>query len=288
MISLLLTLIFSLNAGATPPEHGGEPPQRIIANAPSNAEIVCALGACDRLVGVSAYVTYPDQTRELPKVGGLDDPDLEKILALRPDLVIQRGHNAHVAGLCERHGIAMYEDRTDSLATLYTTIRDLGGLLGEADKARALTDSIRGQLDDIAAGAAQHRPRVLLALRSRDRLTPLTTVGKPSYLHEVIEIAGGTNVFGDVDVAYPEVGLEEVIARQPDIIIEAMPGATLTPEEIENIVKQWDAVPAVPAIRNKAIHVLTADYVLTPSPRVVLLAKKLHELFTDEATARAD
>lgn len=288
MASLLFLLLALLQPATDTSADALPPARRIIANAPSNVEVVCALGATDRLVGVSAYATYPPTIKDLPKVGGLDDPDLERIVALKPDLLLQRGHNPHVTELCARHGIRLYVDRTDSLATLYGTIADIGGMIGREEAAQELATSIREHLERVAREAPPRRPRVLLALRSRDRLTPLTTVGKPSYLHEVIEIAGGTNVFGDMEVPYPEITLEDVIARAPDIIIEAQPGAELTPDEAERLTAQWAELRSVPAVRNSAIHVLTEDYVLTPSPRVVLLADRLHGLFTSEATERAE
>ena len=115
--------VLALGPSADPTDRAA--PQRIIANAPSNAEIVCALGAGDRLVGVSRYVSYPPELKDLPRLGGLDDPDLEAILTLRPDLILQRGHNEHVARLCARHGISLYHDRTDSLPSLFTTIEEI-------------------------------------------------------------------------------------------------------------------------------------------------------------------
>jgi ABC-type Fe3+-hydroxamate transport system substrate-binding protein len=282
----LIMLGCCLAAAADDRDPATAPPQRIIANAPSNAEIVCALGAGDRLVGVSSYVSYPEHVRELPQVGGLHDPDLEGILALRPDLLLQRGHNEHIAALCKRHGIRMYIDRTDSLQSLYATIDELGAILGCEKQADELVESIRSRLAELSSNPPAQRPRVLFALRSPDRLAPLTTVGRPSYLHAVIEIAGGENVFGDLEAAYPTVGLEEIIAARPDVILDAMPGASMSEEKIKELKKQWEALRTVPAVANSDIHVLTEDYVLTPSPRVTLLAERLHAIFTSEATKR--
>lgn len=287
MRNLTLAIFASLLAPlqTAPPPPAGEP-TRIIANAPSNVEIVCALGAEDLLVGVSDYAKYPESICKLPRVGGLDDPDLEAIVALRPDLVIQRGHNEHVASLCARLGIRMYEDRTDSLPSLYTTITELGDLLNRRQQATDLCHSIRSRLEAIARQAPHDRPRVLLALRSPDRLAPMTTVGKLSYLHAVIELAGGLNIFADAGIAYPTIGLEEIVARSPDVILDALPGEAIDETRRRELLAQWARLATVPAVQRGDIHFLTEDYVLTPSPRVTLLAARLNEIFAADRSIR--
>jgi iron complex transport system substrate-binding protein len=257
-------------------------PRRIIANAPSNAEIVCALGHADRLVGVSKYVTYPPELAKLPRVGGLDDPDLERIVALKPDLILQRGHNEQVAALCQRLDARLYRDRTDSLPSLYQTITDVGGLLGCAERAVKLNDSIKARLDRIAEAAPTKRPRVLLVLRSPDRLAPMTTVGESSFLNDLITIAGGDNVFGESALAYPQIGLEEVIVRQPDIILDVHAGETFSEARRAQLIAQWDVLDMVPAVHDKRVHLVTADHLLIPSPRMVDSVELLHRIFIDK------
>ena len=102
----------------------------------------------------------------------------------------------------------------------------------------------------------------------------------------MIALAGGHNVFGHVDVAYPQIGLEEVIAAQPEIILDVLPGEAIDAARREALLSQWQAVDATPAVRNKRVYFLTEDYVLIPSPRIVLLAEKLVEIFTAAAPTR--
>jgi len=279
-----LVFLASLSpVSAAEPTPVGPTPIRILANAPSNAEIVCALGVCDRLVGVSTFVTFPPELRSLPRIGGLQDPDLEAIVALHPDLLLQRGHNEHVIALCRKHGIRLYVDRTDSMSSLYTTISELGAIMAREAQAATLNEDIRVQLAKIAENAPEQPPRVLLALRSPDRLAPLTSVGEPSFLHEIIKLAGGRNVQAHSQVPYPTLDLEEIIAAQPDIILDVMPGRELSAADHQEIVVQWSRLRTVPAVRQGRIHVLTEDYALTPSPRVVLLAERLNKIFRGEA-----
>jgi ABC-type Fe3+-hydroxamate transport system substrate-binding protein len=256
--------------------------RRVIANAPSNAEIVCALGAADRLVGVSRYVDFPEQLAPLPRVGGLDDPDLETLVALRPDLILQRGHNPHVERLCQKNGIRLYQDRTDSLATLDRTIAEIGGLLEREPQADALRQSIRKRLAAIRARAPDSHPRVLLAIRAPDRLAPVTTVGQPSFLTEVIAIAGGESVYADNPIAYPQIGLEEVIAARPDVILDVLPGERIDAQREQELRAQWDRLADLPAVRSGRVHFLTEAHVLVPGPRVVQVAQRFFELIHPE------
>ena len=264
-------------------ESGAATPRRVIATAPSNVEIVCALGAGERLVGVSPYVTYPPTVHDLPKVGGIQDPDLEAILALRPDLVILRGRNVHLERLCAENGIRLYDDQTDSLPSLFVTIRELGDLLDLPQEARKVGDALRARLEAVrTAAAARPRLRVLLTLRSPDKLGSMTTVGKGSYLNAVVELAGGKNVFGDLEVAYPQISLEEIVVRQPEVIIEAMPGEVIDDARRRQLLAQWKAVGTLQAAQSGRIHYLTENYVLIPSPRAAQLAEKLEALFASE------
>ena len=114
-------------------------------------------------------------------------------------------------------------------------------------------------------------------MRGPDRLANISTVGKGSYLHELIELAGGKNVFGDLDVAYPQVSLEEIVARRPEVIIEVSPGGRPAGGHVQ-LTTQWHPLQQIPAVRNGRVHVLTEDYALIPSPRLVLLAEKLLSL----------
>jgi iron complex transport system substrate-binding protein len=267
------------------------PPRRIIALAPNTVEIIAELGALDRLIGVSEFTVHPPEASHLARIGGLRDPDLESILKLRPDLVILRGRQENLETLCANRGIAVYHDPTNRLADLYRAITDLGGILDRQQQADALCNRIRGQLDDVRRRAdGKPRVRVLMSMRSPDRLSDIGTPARGSYLHELIELAGGDNIFGDLDAAYPQVGIEEIVARRPDVILEIMPGFKPAADEAA-ITDQWRALSAIPAVRDGRIYVITDEYALIPSPRIALLAQKLlallhPEVAVDDSSAR--
>ncbi len=256
-------------------------PRRIITIAPNSAEIIAALGAADRLVAVSTFTDFPPELGKLPRIGGPADPDVEAILRLAPDLLVLRGHCLEVESLCRDNGIAVYMDPTETLDDIFTNITQLGDLLDKKIEARAMTESLRGQLDRVrVALEGRPRPRVLYTIaRSPDSLKRVSTTGKGTFLDKIITLAGGQNVFGNVDMAYPDVSMESIVAAQPEVIIEAMPEVKLTNELRGRILDDWRRLGGMPATRDGRVYILT-DEDLIPSPRIVdsirRIAKLLH------------
>ncbi len=255
-------------------------PQRIITIAPNSAEIICSLGAGDRIVGVSKFCTYPPELSDRTRVGGLFDPNLERILALRPDLVVLRGQNDAVSDLCREHGIRRYVDRTESLPDVEACIRELGRLLGRSERADAMVSKFQARLDAVRRRVAgQRRPRVLLTVSRRsDRLANILTTGKGTFLDQMLDIAGGVNAFGHVEMAYPQISPEAILARRPDVIIELMPEERFTPEIERQMREQWRALGPIPAITGNHIWFVTDDNGLIPSPRYVEIVEKVSRM----------
>ncbi len=263
------------------------PPRRIITIAPNAAEVICALGACDAIVGVSKFCVYPPQLKKRPKVGGLFDPDLEKIVALRPDVVVLRGRSERLEELCRRRGIEMHLDETETLRDVETSITRLGRLVGRTDKATELVDQFRRRLDAIRKRTANRkRPRVLLTVsRLPDRLANLLTTGRGTFLDEMIEIAGGINVFGHLDMAWPQVSVEGIVARRPEVIIELMPEVELTLVLEKRMLAQWRQVGSVPAVVGGRVLFVNDDHCLIPSPRYVEIIDKVSRILHPEANS---
>ncbi len=294
MIARPAILLFSLCsfAGCAPKPPPGAaatapaPPSRIVAFAPSSTEIVAALGAADRLVAVGTFCTFPPEVASLPKIGGQFDPDLESILRLKPDLIILRGHNREVEQLCASQRIPVYRDPTETLATLYETVRALGGILDRGDAAQTLVRRIQLRLDAIAAAVAeQPRPRVFVAIARRDpsSLAGVLTASDRTFIGELITLAGGNNVFGSLEMDYPEVSPEAIVAAAPEVIIEARPEAEPDPLLNDRIREAWGRLGPVPAVADNRVHVLTDDNTLIPSPRVVEVVSALARLLHPEA-----
>jgi iron complex transport system substrate-binding protein len=274
-MSICLALTISICAGNSP--SGQVAPKRIVAIGPNSAEIVCALGACDAIVGVSKFCVYPPELKDRPQVGGQFDPDLERITALRPDLVITRGSHGGLERLCEERGIAVYHDETDSFEGVEKAVMELGALLGREEEAKKVNSEFRAKLDEIRAQVSgKRRPRVFLTVsRQPDRLANIMTAGRGTFLHEMIEIAGGINVFGDVEMRYPQVSPEAVLAKQPDVIIELLPEVVLTAELESQLRKQWAELGPLPAAKRNRVYFLTDDHCLIPSPRYHVIVEKV-------------
>jgi len=266
---------------------GQPPPARIITISPNSAEVICALGACDRIVGVDKFCVYPPEIVGKPKVGGLIDPDLEKIIVLRPDLLVLRGRNDALEKLCRSLDVPIHFDRTESLADIPAAITDLGERLGLNERAAALAAEFESRLAAIRKRVAGHnRPRVFvtysLAFRGADNFANLLTAGKGMFLDEVITIAGGRNVFGDLDVKYPQVSPEAILAKQPEMVIELLPDVELTDELLSQVRAGWQKLGTFPAAGSGRIHVITDDHCLIPSPRYVDIVEKLSRLIHPE------
>ena len=259
-------------------------PRRIIAIAPNSAEVICALGACDAVVGASKFCVFPPELKNRPQIGGLYDPDLEKIISLRPDLLVTRGRNESLERLCEQSRIAIYHDETDTLAGIEKGIRELGQLLDRPNEAEQMVAEFRARLDTVRARVkGKVRPRVMLTVsRQPDRLANILTTGRGTFLDEMIAVAGGVNIFGDIDMIYPEVSPEAILAKQPEVIIELMPEVLVTDELAAQMRGQWRRLGTIPANANERLYFLTDDNSVIPSPRYAEFVEKVSRLLHPE------
>ena len=262
---------------------------RIVSTFPSVTETLFALGAGDRVVGVSNYCRYPPAVLSLPKVGTFIKPDPEKIALLRPDLVII---DKSATGLAERLtalGIHHAGVKLGSLAEVYSMIRDIGAAIGSPERAEKLNASIGSRLNTIRRETGHsRRPSVLIVIgRTPGQLTGLIAVGPAAYLGEELEIAGGRNVLTETAIDYPHISLETVERLNPDVILDLslMGNADNDPatdERINERIKEpWLSHRELNAVRRGAIFGLTSEPLTTPGPRVVdaveLLQKTIYK-----------
>jgi iron complex transport system substrate-binding protein len=278
-----------------PAAEGAEPqsPWRIITISPNAAEIICALNVCDRLVGVDKFCVHPPELAERPRVGGLFDPDIERIISLRPDLVVLRGRNESLERLCERQGIDLFLDRTERLADIENCVLELGRKLNRGEEAQEIVRRFRERLETLRRrSAGRPRPRVLMTISRRpDAIANVMTAAKGSFLDDMLELAGGINAFGHMDMAYPPISPEAIVAQRPDVIIEFMPELSAAEAARRQWAEAWSSLGMVPAAATGRIHVVTDANALVPSPRVLDVAEKictiLHETIQTESPAPA-
>jgi len=258
--------------------------RRIICVAPSVTEIVFALGCGKKVIGVSDFSTYPPQAKEKVKIGGMFNPNRERIIALQPDLVIIQGQHDSVAKLCRKEGIRLLSVEIDTLKDIPEAIFFLGQELNVESQAAKLAKEVKDGLDAVKAkiqGLPTRKVFLTLAHTPGD-LTGLMTTGPGTFLHELIEIAGGENIFADASGTYPQISKESLIKRQPEVLIEALPGG-VSERKRRLLRKDWERLSMLPAVRRGNIHFLTDDFLLIPSVRITQTARRFAEIIHPEA-----
>jgi iron complex transport system substrate-binding protein len=259
-------------AGETTAVPRSAPPRRIIAVAPSAAELLFALGLGERVVGVGDYVTWPPEARALPRLGGLLDPRLETVAALRPDLAVllpsQRELGERLAAL----GVGVLEVPHESLADVERAARAIAKRAGEPAAGERFAARWRREL--APAPLPRTASVVVVVTREPGALGRPLVAGPGNFLDELIGRLGLRNAFADAPLAWPQVGLEEVLARRPDVIVELQARAP-TAEEAAALRRDWGAVPQLPAVRDGRVVVLGGDHALVPGPRLPRLYREL-------------
>ncbi|MGA3205539.1 MAG: helical backbone metal receptor, partial [Bryobacteraceae bacterium] len=259
------------------------PPQRIVSTAPSITELLYALGLGNRVVGVTRFCRYPPEAQLKPKIGDYTSPNLEAIASLRPDLVIIQTNPVHLADRLGKLKLRVLEVNQDNIAAIDKSIHDVGAATGTEGVAEQLSGSIRNGLEKIRARASGlPRVRMMFVIgRSPNRLDGLVVAGRASYLNEVIEVAGGENVFRDALAGYPEVSLEEVMARNPEVIVDMgdmSDTVGVTEEHKRNVIALWNRVPNLAAVKQHRVFAVASDIFVVPGPRVIDAAKAFAEM----------
>jgi len=255
-------------------------PRRVVSLVPSATEVLFAIGAGPRVVAVGSFDHVPPEAERLPRVGALVDPDVERILSLRPDLVVAYASQTDLREQLGRAGIPVYAYRHGSLADVLAGMRDLGARLGLGARAEAAASAIERDLNAVrAAVTGLPRPRTLLVIGREPRsLRAITVSGGVGFLHDLLELAGGQNVFGDVKRESATAATETILARHPDVIVELHydERASKNDEDLERAA--WNALPGVPAVRNGRVHLLFGGAFVVPGPRIALTAQAFARL----------
>ena len=256
--------------------------RRIVSLVPALTEILFALGAGPQVVGVGSFETFPPDVATLPRVGALLDPDVERILALRPTLVITYGSQTDLHDQCARAGIATYVYRHGGIDTVFQTMRELGNATARGADADRIVRELRGRLDAIRSRVnARATPRVLLVFdRQPKTLRGIYASGGRGFLHELLTLAGGRNVFADVPQESVQPSLETLLARAPDVILEVQAEGMMTSDATD---AAWSTLASVPAVRNQRVHVLKGQYLVVPGPRLGQAAETLARTLHPEA-----
>jgi len=248
--------------------------RRIISIIPSTTEMLFAMGAGDRVIAIGTYDRYPPEAQALPRVGALVDPNVEQILQMRPDLVVVYGTQTELKRRLDRANIPSYSYAHKGLSDITETIRSLGARVGAGAGAEALAGRIERQLAAIRARVANRpRPKTLLVFgREPGSLRNINASGGQGFLHDMLELAGGSDVLGDIHRQSVDMTTEMVLGRAPDVIIELR----YTQDAVNaSDMAAWNRLSALPAVKNHRVILLTGDEFVVPGPRVAQAAERL-------------
>jgi iron complex transport system substrate-binding protein len=262
--------------------HAQTGPQRIVSLVPSVTEMLFAMGAGARVIGVSSFDRYPPEALTRAKVGGLIDPDVERIISLAPDLVVVYGTQSDLRTQMERASIPVFLYQHAGLSDITSTIRELGTRIGTVKESAALARQIEADVEDVRRRVAgRRRPRTLLVFgRDADTLRGIYASGGIGFLHDMLEAAGGANVFADVKRQSIQTTSELAVARAPEVIVEI--GVDTASAAGRNLAA-WDALPSIPAVRTKRIYQLRGDGMMNPGPRISQSVRRVAEVLHPQA-----
>ncbi len=240
---------------------------RIVALSPSVNEILFALGEGEKIVGNTAYCRYPPQSEKIAKVGGFFTPSLEKIVALKPDLVVVQENNAPLAEKLERLGIKTVLVKIDTLASIRKTLLGLGTLLGKKEKASALVAKIDRSVQSLKG--ITRKKKILIPIGyNTDLSKEVFVAGQNLYFDDIIEASGNVNAFQSTQKGQPALTLEKILALNPDVVIILAPLMKEKKFTEEQLKAPWLKLP-INAARTKSVFVESGEYAGIPSDRIV-------------------
>ena len=264
----------ALACSQAPPAKATRAYQRLAIFAPSAAEMVVALGAADRVVGIGGFGTFPAEIEDRRVVGSFEQPDIEALLELKVDHVLTTS-SVNAAAAYERLGrlgIIVEGFETSTFDGVRKTLQELGQRLEREATAEQLLKEMSAGLKRIKnQTAGLPAPKVLIAVGT----DPLYVAGPGSHLDELIRLAGGSNVAFDATSPYQRYSIEAVLERQPDVIIDTSGQAA-----------SWEQWPLLPAVKNGRVHSVDADLLVVPGMRLVEMAQLTQDLVHPELAIR--
>lgn len=278
---LALALLFLELCPATRPDAaaGDDARPRLVSLAPSLTEMVFDLGAGNLLAGVTDHCRHPPEALALPKIGGYQNPNFERLLALRPDLVLALAEHAPSLPTLDAIGVKceVFDHRT--LDGLLDSISRLGKICGEEARAAAMRNELEAGFRP--APAAGERPRVLVIF-GRDygqgAIANAYAIGRDGLFETLIAASGARNAY-EGRLAYPVLSAEGIAALDPDLIIEAVHTADMgTSLPRESLREDWQALANLRAVKNGRLHYIESDYVYVPGMRMLLLKRDIEAI----------
>lgn len=244
--------------------------ERAVSLAPNLTENIFAVGAGDKLIGVTTYCDYPAEAQKISKIGDTLNPNLETIIALKPQIVFVSTASQMQAfsERLERQNIALFITNPQDIDGVYRSLYQIGDVMNEKERANSVVDELKKRVADVEARTANSaKPKVFVQIARE----PLFTIGKLSFITDLINRAGGISVTADINEAYPKFSKETALAYQPDVVVLSESDDNLTAN---------DVFKDSPAVKNDKVFKIKADLLSRPGPRIVegleQIAKALH------------
>ncbi|HIN87513.1 MAG TPA: hypothetical protein EYN05_02505 [Nitrospinaceae bacterium] len=265
--------------------------QRVISTSPAITEILFAIGAGDRVVGVTDFCNYPEQACRLPSIGGPLNPSTETWITLKPDLIIIQEDSEVIQKNAKIFKIPSLTVSVNNLNNILNSIQIIADSLHMPQAGHQLAIKIKTKIEGYRTHLKKIEPRQVLMLLSdtNDPSRDLYAVGRDTFLNELLTIAGGENVLPDTMARYPKVSKEYIIAKSPEIIIEVGPKSNLSKEETLARKKTWGKFSTLRAVKDDKLYFIGADYILIPGPRLLNIlddfTRTIHpELFLNQSS----
>jgi len=258
--------------------------QLVVSLSPHITEIIFALGAQDKLVGISDFCTYPAETDQIERIGGLLNPNLEKLLGLKADLFIGTPAHHELALKLGKQNLYTILLANDCFEDIFTTIDSIGVLLNKTVQAQKLQQAIHDSLDYYLAFTPQmqQKPTALLSIgRNPGTTHKITASGNDTFIAEMWQKIGGINIFTDLPAKYAQISNEALLQKNPDLIIEFKFKEDWNEQKNVANKREWTNLQNLKAVQQGHIYVLNGDYTLIPGPRIYLLARDFQEIISE-------
>ena len=260
-------------------------PERIVSLAPSYDETLIELGLQDRIVGVTTSSDYLEQVKHAQLVGSYVKPNIEKIIALKPDIVLATGFEGQQSAVKKLSAVGIQVvvlDDKQGIEEIFTKTRQIGDILGAGGR----TETLIGRMEDVIKEIKYKtkglpRPRVYV----ETGFNPMFTCGKGSFIHDLIEIAGGNNIAGEINQPFPRISSEFILSKDPEVIILPYMGRNLGKEALRQR-KGWEKISAVKT--GRVYDDIDSHIITIPAPKLILyglpeLLKRVHPKTMQEA-----
>lgn len=258
------------------------PPKRIVSLAPNITEILFSLGLDEEIVGVTIHCNFPEKVKTKPKIGSYINVDFEKIVSLKPDLIIATavGNTRDMVERLEKLGFPTYVIFPKKIQDIMKSISNIGNIVNREKQANEIVQIMQKRLNKVKElTKGLPRPKVFLQIGE----APMVTVGKGSFGDDLINLSGGENIAGSEKEMYPRLAMEEIIKRSPEVIIIS----TMNPKgNYQKIIINWSRWKTIPAVKNRRIHLIDSDLIDRPSPRIIDGLETMAKIIHPEAFGR--